>query len=152
MRQGVIEIELKAVRVAPPECDREPVEIGFARVHPHGHRAALLGKKRVASGNTQALAGNVFARDAVGRMKAIQEAASEDAVNAIEIVRGRAAGEVSILVSRPDIIDKRQIRNQAGIVHDLLGHKGRGIVVRQPGALSPGSWPGCRQSARFAAR
>ena len=118
--QGVIEIELEAVGIAPAECDRQPVEIGLARIHPHRHRAALLGEERVASGNAQTFAGNVFAGDAVGRVQAVQETASENAVDAIEVIRGRAAREIRILVSRPNVVDERQIRNQAGVVHHFL--------------------------------
>lgn len=63
-------------------------------------------------------------------MQAVQEAASEDAVNAVEVIRRGAAGKVSVLVAWPNIIDKRQIRNQRGVVHHLLRHQSRRVVIR----------------------
>src|ERR1700683_1318748 len=107
MRHGVIEVELESIREPAPDAYRETVEIRFPRIHPHRIRAALLGEKGVASRRAQALARNIFARDAVRRVKAIEETASENAVHAVEVVRGGASRKVRVLVARPYIFDER---------------------------------------------
>src|SRR6202035_4691033 len=99
---------LEAVGEAAAETQGKAVEIRFTRIHPRWHGAALLREERVASRDAQAFPRNISALDAVRGMKAVQETAAEDSVHAVEIVGGRAAGEICILIAGPKMVDERQ--------------------------------------------